>query len=65
MDCGQAGQFQKRVMVRRLGRARSWVFEISTTDPIPWRIVDMYLDAPGADFKTKTQRLAKDIAKVT
>jgi hypothetical protein len=64
MDCGQAGQFRKRVLVRRLGRARSWIPEISTTDPIAWNIVDAYLDAPGADFKSG-QRLAKSIAKIT
>jgi hypothetical protein len=64
LDCGQAGDFGKLVEVRRLGRARSWVPEISTTDPIQWRIVDAYLDAPGADFKGQQQRLAKQVAQV-
>lgn len=62
MDCGQAGQFQKRVLVRRLGRARSWVPEVSTTDPVPWRIIDAFLDAtPGF---TPQERLPKQLAKM-
>ena len=43
-DCGQAGQFKKRAMFRRLGRARDRVYEISVTDPIPWRLVDAFID---------------------
>lgn len=63
LSCGQAGEFQKLVEVRRLGRARSWVPEISCTDPIPWRIIDAYLDAPGADFGSQ-QRLPKRLAQM-
>ncbi len=55
MDCGAPGEFKKRAIIRRLGRARDMVFEISTTDPIPWRIVDGYLKAsPGYE---PTQRI--------
>jgi hypothetical protein len=64
IDCGQMGQFQKLVEMRRLGRARSWVPEISMTDPIMWKIVDAFLDAPGADFKGQQQRLSKRLAQV-
>lgn len=47
-DCGQAGEYKKRVIWRRLGRSRDRVYEIAVSDPIPWRIVDAYLDAdPG------------------
>lgn len=42
--CGQAGEFSKRVMFRRLGRARDRVYEISMSDPIPWRIIAGYLE---------------------
>lgn len=45
--CGQAGVFKKRVMFYRLGRSRDRVYEISVTDPIPWRIVGGYLKASG------------------
>jgi hypothetical protein len=61
MDCGQAGQFSKIAEIRRLGRARSWVPEISTTDPIPWRIVDAFLEGQG--FPTQ-KRLPKKYAEM-
>jgi len=38
------------------------VYEVVVTDPIPWRIVDAYLDAdPG--FKP-VERLAKNLSKM-
>jgi len=43
-DCGQSGQFKKRVRWLRLGEARDKVFEISMSDPIGWRIVDGYVE---------------------
>ena len=64
IDCGQAGEFDKLVEVRRLGRARSWIPELSMTDPAQWKIVDAFLDAPGANFKGQQQRLAKQVAQV-
>jgi len=42
-DCGQAGEFRKRVIWRRIGRARDRVYEVSTADPFPARIIDAYL----------------------
>lgn len=63
MDCGQQGDFTKIAEVRRLGRARSWTPEISVTDAVDWKIIDCYLDAPGADFG-KQQRLPKKIAQM-
>lgn len=45
---GAIGEFQRRVIWRRLGSGRDRVFELSVTDPIPWRLVDAYLTAePG------------------
>jgi hypothetical protein len=44
LDCGQAGEFKARVMKRRLGRARDRVYQISMSDPIPWRIVAGYAE---------------------
>jgi hypothetical protein len=45
---GFAGEFSRRVEWRRLGRTRDRVYEISTADPVSWRIVDAYLFAtPG------------------
>lgn len=47
-DCGQVGEYAKRVIWRRLGRARDRVYEITISDPVPIRIIDGYLDAePG------------------
>jgi hypothetical protein len=50
-DCGQAGQYSVRVRFFQLGRwwgTKGRVFEISCTDPVPWRIIDADLEAsPG------------------
>lgn len=47
-DCGQAGEYAKRVRFLRLGRARDRIYEINMSDPVPWRIVDAFLEAePG------------------
>jgi hypothetical protein len=42
-SAGKMGQYSRRVRWDRLGRARQRVFEISVTDPIPWRIVGAFL----------------------
>lgn len=61
LNCGQAGNYSVRAIQRRLGRARNRIYEISATDPIPWRIADAYLDAdPG---HKPQERLVKDLAK--
>lgn len=60
MGAGQAGDFTKRVVQRRMGRARQMLFEVQCTDPIPWRFVDAYLKATA--FQPE-ERLAKKLAK--
>lgn len=61
IDCGQAGQYKKRVIKRRLGRSRNRVYEVTMTDPIPYRFVDGYVKAsPGFE---PTDRLVKQIGK--
>lgn len=48
VGAGQAGNFSVRAVWRRLGRARVRCYELSVSDPIPWRVVDAYLLAtPG------------------
>ncbi len=42
-DCGRAGEFKKRVRWLQLGSSRDRVYEISMSDPIPWRVIDGYL----------------------
>jgi hypothetical protein len=44
-DCGNLGEYTARIVARRLGRSRQRVYEISFTDPIPWTVVDGYLEA--------------------
>ena len=44
IGAGKAGEFSNRCMWRRLGRARDRVYQISMSDPVPWRIVAGYLE---------------------
>jgi hypothetical protein len=60
MGAGQAGDFQKRVRMSRMGRARQMLFEVQCTDPIPWRFVDAYLKATG---NQPEERLIRKLAK--
>ena len=49
-SAGKIGKYQTRVIWNRCGQARRRVFEVSVTDPIPWRIMNAYLvprQAPG------------------
>ncbi len=41
---GKIGQFRTRPIFRNLGQGRDWVFELTVTDPIPWRLIDAYLE---------------------
>jgi hypothetical protein len=61
--CGQAGKFRTRAMWRRLGRARDRVYELSVSDPIPWRVVDAYLKA-SPNYEGGQERLSKKLSKV-
>jgi hypothetical protein len=60
---GQVGQYKQRVILRRLGRSRNRVFEISVTDPIAWRIADAYVMAdPG--YVLGTKRLVRAMGEI-
>ena len=61
LNCGQAGQYRARAILRRLGRSRIRTYKIVTTDPIPWRIIDAYLEATGYQ---PSERLVKQLGKV-
>jgi hypothetical protein len=63
VDCGQAGNYLTRAIWRRLGRARDRVYEISTTDPVPWRIIDAYLKALGPSEYGPQSRLVHELGK--
>jgi len=45
---GKLGAYKTRVFFTRCGSPRLWVPEISLTDPVPWRIVDAYLNNEAA-----------------
>lgn len=63
LPLGFAGEFSRRCVARRLGRARQGrVFEISVSDPVPVNLVDAYLIAsPGFEPQ---ERYSKQIRKV-
>lgn len=42
-SAGKGGKYKDIVSWRRLGCGRDRVFEISVTDPIPWRIIDAFI----------------------
>jgi len=48
-SAGKMGVFYTRVYWQRMGAARDRVFEVSVSDPVPWRLIDAYLnnDSPG------------------
>lgn len=61
IPCGQAGQSKVVAIDRRLGSWRSWTPKVSVSDPIPWRIVDAYVNGT----QDQRERYAKQIARVT
>jgi len=67
LDCGQAGEFMTRVHKHQLGRARKRVWELTWTDPIPWRIIDAYLEASsdGEPIYKSGERLSEQFRKVS
>ena len=44
-SAGRVGEYLQRVDWNRLGCARRRVFEISVTDPVPWRVVNAFLES--------------------
>lgn len=42
-SAGKVGEYDRRVRWNRCGAARRMVFEVSFTDPIPWRLTAAYL----------------------
>ena len=48
LSIGEQGEYQKRVIKRMLGRARKRLWDVSWTDPIPWRFNDAFIQANPA-----------------
>lgn len=66
LSIGAVGQYAFRCYLNRLGRSRDRIFEVSCSDPIPWRFVDAYLMARGEAGEYKpTERYASQIRKIT
>lgn len=43
-SAGARGEYGTRVYWNRLGSARDRVFEFTMSDPVPWRLIDAYLE---------------------
>ncbi len=43
-SAGQMGEYDARVIFRRLGRGRNLVAEITVSDPIYWALLDAYVE---------------------
>lgn len=43
VSAGRMGQYGRRAIWRRLGRARNLTAEIAVSDPIPWRLTDAFI----------------------
>jgi len=61
VPCGKAGEFNRVAIDRRLGSWRSWTPKVTVSDPIPWKIVDAYVNGT----QQNQQRLAKTLAAIT
>jgi len=42
-SAGKIGKYKTRVFWTRMGSARDRVYEISMTDPVPWKLVDAFM----------------------
>lgn len=51
-SAGMRGQYGTEVVWNRLGSARRKTFEVVVSDPVPWRVLNAYLEiSPSADLK--------------
>lgn len=48
VTAGRIGAYRTRAIWRRLGQAPDRVFQVTCADPVPWRLVDAFLDARGS-----------------
>lgn len=59
IPCGQAGQFGRPAIDRRLGSWRSWTPKVTVSDPVPWRIVDAYTNSTQDSKPRYAKRMAE------
>jgi hypothetical protein len=67
LDCGQIGNYEKRVHKWMLGRARKRQFRVIWSDPIPWRLIDGYIEATsdGKPIYPPGERLSEQYRKIS
>ena len=46
-SAGRIGAYTTRCLFWRLGQARNRVFELSASDPVPWRVLDAFITVVG------------------
>lgn len=63
VSAGKIGEYKRRAVFRRLGRSRDRVYEFAVSDPIPWRVIDGYLDAEP--FYGVTERISSKLQKAS
>lgn len=44
VSAGRLGEFKRRAIWRRLGRARQRTYQVSMSDPVKWCLIEAYLD---------------------
>ncbi len=60
---GQAGDYRKRVLWQQLGRSRNRIYELSCSDPVPYRIGDAYIKAsPAYDTAERYQAQLRKVS---
>jgi hypothetical protein len=58
-SAGARGEYGTEVVWNRLGMARRKTFEVVVSDPVPWRILNAYLEtSPAADIRGGAARAA-------
>lgn len=61
-NLGETGEYKTRAIWRRLGRSRNRVYEISCSDPYPFRIIDGYINGDPGD--KAQERLSDQMRKM-
>ena len=44
VTAGRLGQYKHRAIWRRLGRSRTRTWRVVMSEPVPWRLLDAYVD---------------------
>lgn len=48
VTAGAIGAYRTRAVWRRLGWSRARVYELTVSDPVPWRLVDAFVEVEGS-----------------